>query len=54
MSRYLRIGDLPLWNPSNGVADLFVRTGEAFAAMMETSSGVGPLIADEHATAMPR
>ena len=48
MSRYFRAGGLSLWNPSNRVADLFVRTGEAFATLTETPSGLGPVIADEH------
>jgi hypothetical protein len=48
MSRYFRAGGLSLWNPSNGVAVLFVRTGEAIATTTEVPSGLGPLIADEH------
>jgi Family of unknown function (DUF6086) len=48
MSRYFRAGGLSLWNPSNSVADLFVRTAEAVATLTEVPSGLGPMIADEH------
>ncbi|MFJ8832040.1 DUF6086 family protein [Micromonospora aurantiaca] len=45
------IGDETLWNPANGVADLFVRTAEALAQAEGVSSGIEPLlIRDEYWT----
>ncbi|WP_433651601.1 DUF6086 family protein [Micromonospora zamorensis] len=48
MSQYFQVGDLVLWNPSNRVAALFVRTSEAVAALVEVPTGIGPMRADEY------
>ncbi|AEV82323.1 hypothetical protein ACWT_1305 [Actinoplanes sp. SE50] len=48
MSQYFEVGDLVLWNPSNGVARLYARTGEAVAPLVELPTGIGPMIADEY------
>lgn len=48
VSRYFTVGGLCLWNPSNRVADLFLRTGEAVAVVASRPTGLGPMIADEH------
>jgi hypothetical protein len=48
VSKYFRHGDLVLWNPSNQVAELFLRTAETLAAVEERPTGIGPMRADEH------
>ncbi|MFG3580707.1 DUF6086 family protein [Micromonospora chersina] len=48
MSQYFQVGDLVLWNPSNRVAELFVRTGNAVAELVDTPTGIGPMQADEY------
>ncbi|MCW3820710.1 DUF6086 family protein [Micromonospora sp. DR5-3] len=48
MSQYFQVGDLVLWNPSNRVAELFVRTSEAVAPLVATPSGIGAMDADEY------
>ncbi|MET7807041.1 DUF6086 family protein [Micromonospora chersina] len=48
MSQYFQAGDLVLWNPSNRVAELFVRTGNALAELVDRPTGIGPMQADEY------
>jgi hypothetical protein len=48
MSQYFRAGDLVLWNPSNRVAELFVRTSEAVAELVDMPTGIGPMRADDY------
>jgi hypothetical protein len=48
MSQYLRAGDLTLWNPSNGVAGLFVRASESVASLTKVPIGIRPMLADEY------
>ncbi|GAB2947814.1 DUF6086 family protein [Nonomuraea sp. NPDC052634] len=43
MSRYYRVGDDVLWNPSNGVSALFLRTAEALAPETGLPTGLGPI-----------
>jgi hypothetical protein len=59
MSQYFKIGDLTLWNPSNGVAALFMRSAEALAPAPLGSTRVRDAdrwaaLTAEHARAMPR
>jgi hypothetical protein len=48
VSRYFQAGDRVLWNPSNGVADLFVGTVDMLATLEGVSAGIGPMQADEY------
>jgi hypothetical protein len=48
MSQYFQVGDLVLWNPSNRVAQLFVRTSNAVAPLVDTPTGIGLMSADEY------
>ncbi|MGC1209965.1 MAG: DUF6086 family protein [Micromonospora sp.] len=48
MSQYFQAGDLVLWNPSNRVAELFVRTSEALAELVDVPTGIGPMRADDY------
>jgi hypothetical protein len=45
--QYFQVGDEVLWNPSNGVAALFLRSAEALAAEAGVPSGLGPMQEDE-------
>ncbi|GAB3958664.1 DUF6086 family protein [Actinoallomurus acanthiterrae] len=47
MSQYLQVDDRVLWNPSSGVARLFVRTAEALAPEAGLPTGLGPMVNDE-------
>ncbi|MEU7835871.1 DUF6086 family protein [Nonomuraea sp. NPDC049129] len=47
MSQYFQVGDQVLWNPSNGVAGLFMRLAEAFALETGLPTGLGPMESDE-------
>jgi hypothetical protein len=47
MSQYFQVGDHVLWNPSNGVAGLFVRSAEALAPLTDLPTGLGPMDNDE-------
>jgi hypothetical protein len=42
------VGGQVLWNPSNGVAELFVRTAEAVALTVGLPCGIGAMQADEY------
>ncbi|MEV0808832.1 DUF6086 family protein [Micromonospora sp. NPDC050200] len=48
MSRYFQVGERVLWNPSNGVAELFVTTAEALVPFAGRSTGIGPMVDDEY------
>jgi hypothetical protein len=48
VSQYFQVGDQVLWNPSNGVAELFVRTAEALVPTAGVPTGIGPMEADEY------
>ncbi|NRQ31487.1 hypothetical protein HII36_06480 [Nonomuraea sp. NN258] len=47
MSQYFRVGDQILWNPSSGVAGLFMRSAEALAPETGLPTGLGPMESDE-------
>lgn len=48
VSQYFLVGDTVLWNPSTGVARLFVRSAEALASAVELPTGVGAEFNDEY------
>ena len=48
VSQYFQVGDLILWNPATGVAELFVRAGEAIAPTVGVPTGIAPVVADEY------
>jgi hypothetical protein len=48
MSQYFQVGDTVLWNPSTGVAQLFARSVEAVAPLVDAPTGVGPDVSDEY------
>lgn len=48
MSQYFEAAGTTLWNPSNGVASLFLRTADAVAPLVELPTGISPGRADEH------
>jgi Family of unknown function (DUF6086) len=48
MSRYFQVGDQVLWNPSNGVAELFASTAEALVSTADAPTGIGPMEAHEY------
>jgi hypothetical protein len=47
MSQYFQVGQRVLWNPATGVAQVFLRAAESFAALTGLPSGLGPMQADE-------
>ncbi|NDU77849.1 hypothetical protein GWI34_35350 [Actinomadura sp. DSM 109109] len=47
MSQYFQIGERVLWNPATGVAQVFLRAAESFAALTGLPSGLGPMEEDE-------
>jgi len=47
VSQYFLLGDLTLWNPSNGVSALFLRQTAGFEEMLGLPSGMGPMEEDE-------
>jgi hypothetical protein len=48
VSQYFQVNDLVLWNPSNRVAELFVRTSEAICPLVATPTGIGATGADAY------
>ena len=47
MSQYYGLGEVTLWNPSNGASRLFLRQAALFEEEMGRSSGIGPMRDDE-------
>ncbi|MGW3152372.1 DUF6086 family protein [Streptomyces sp. NPDC001177] len=47
MSQYFDMGDVTLWNPSNGASRMFRRQVAVFEAELGLSSGIGPMENDE-------
>ncbi|MEV0610179.1 DUF6086 family protein [Polymorphospora rubra] len=47
MSCYFQVGEQIVWNPSNGVAHLFVDQSMAISRLIGHESGVGAIIQDE-------
>lgn len=47
VSQYFKVGDQVLWNPSNAVAGLFMRSAEALAPETGLSTGLSPMQNDE-------
>ncbi|WP_033355540.1 DUF6086 family protein [Kitasatospora aureofaciens] len=47
MSQYFSLGDVTLWNPSNGVSALFLRQTAGFEEVLGLPSGIGPMEEDE-------
>ncbi|MFE3646120.1 DUF6086 family protein [Streptomyces sp. NPDC059169] len=47
MSQYFSLGDVTLWNPSNGVSALFLGQTAVFAEVLGLPSGIGPMEEDE-------
>ncbi|MEU9844057.1 DUF6086 family protein [Actinomadura sp. NPDC048032] len=47
MSQFFQIGERVLWNPATGVAQVFLRAAESFAALTDLPTGLGPMDADE-------
>jgi hypothetical protein len=48
VSKYFHLGARTVWNPSNRVADLFVRTGEAIAPLVDLPTGISPTRAGDY------
>ncbi|MGX1508298.1 UNVERIFIED_CONTAM: hypothetical protein RKD43_006923 [Streptomyces graminofaciens] len=53
MSQYFQTGDQVLWNPSTGVARVFLRTAEALSLEAAIPSGIGPMLDDESQIDIP-
>lgn len=53
MSQYFRVDQQVVWNPSNGVALLFVRTSEALRPLTDMPTGLASEIPDEWAIDLP-
>ncbi|SDK44548.1 DUF6086 family protein [Nonomuraea jiangxiensis] len=47
MSQYYQVHDQVLWNPSNGVFALFMRSAQALAPEAGLPTGLGPMRSDE-------
>ncbi|PWK74277.1 hypothetical protein BCL76_1015 [Streptomyces sp. CG 926] len=47
MSQYFDMGDVTLWNPSNGASRMFRRQVPVFEAELGLGSGIGPMENDE-------
>ncbi|UBU12594.1 DUF6086 family protein [Nonomuraea gerenzanensis] len=47
MSQYYQVGEQVLWNPSNGVSALFLRSAQALAPEAGLPTGLGPMRSDE-------
>ncbi|HEX3785696.1 MAG TPA: DUF6086 family protein [Pseudonocardiaceae bacterium] len=53
MSQYFQVGDKDVWNPSNGVGLLFLRSAEALAPIAGLPTGISAANADEWVIDMP-
>ncbi|AQZ68538.1 unnamed protein product [[Actinomadura] parvosata subsp. kistnae] len=53
MSQYYQVGEHVLWNPSNGVSALFLRTAQALAPETGLPTGLGPMENDECQVDLP-
>lgn len=47
MSQYYGLGEVTLWNPSNGASRLFLRQAALFEEEVGLPSGIGPMRDDE-------
>jgi Family of unknown function (DUF6086) len=47
VSQYYELGEVALWNPSNGVSRLFLRQAALFEEEVGLPSGIGPMRNDE-------
>ena len=47
VSQYYELGEVTLWNPSNGASRLFLRQAELFEEEVGQSSGIGPMQNDQ-------
>ncbi|GAA2045785.1 hypothetical protein GCM10009839_57440 [Catenulispora yoronensis] len=47
MSQYYVVGDETVWNPAQGVSQLFLRQVAAFEDIVAQPSGIGPMESDE-------
>lgn len=47
MSKYYELGEVTLWNPSNGASRLFLRAVTLFEEEVGLPSGIGPMREDE-------
>jgi hypothetical protein len=48
VSQYFQVGRQVLWNPSTGVAELFVHVAQSLASTAGTPTGIGAVYADEY------
>ncbi|WP_086826116.1 DUF6086 family protein [Allokutzneria sp. NRRL B-24872] len=53
MSQIFLVGDEDVWNPSNGVGLLFLRSADALAPIAGLPTGISPTEPDEWAIDMP-
>ncbi|GAA0958464.1 DUF6086 family protein [Actinocorallia libanotica] len=53
MSQYFEAGEETVWNPSNGVGLLFIRSSEALALAVDAPTGITASGADEWVIDMP-
>lgn len=47
MSQYFNANGQVLWNPSNGVSQLFLRSAEALAPLVKLPTGIGEMVSDD-------
>ncbi|MFJ8233533.1 DUF6086 family protein [Streptomyces sp. NPDC094448] len=47
MSQYFNMGDETVWNPSNGVSQLFMSQVDVFCGILGVPSGISPMHSDE-------
>jgi hypothetical protein len=47
VSQYFQTGRTVLWNPSNAIAALFLRTADALVPVVDQRTGLGPMTNDE-------
>ncbi|MFI7600651.1 DUF6086 family protein [Actinoplanes sp. NPDC049681] len=48
MSQYFQVGDVVLWNPATRVAQLFLRSSEAIAPLVDLPTGISLVMGDEY------